>query len=90
MEVEDGAKGTQNEERLQQARPRTGSQWRMWICMLQRSVWLSCGPERPLVCRLFQAAWTVMGACCMNILVLKHRGVGFLQAGWKTEFMEEG
>ena len=21
----------------------------------------------------------------MNILVLKHRGVGFLQAGWKTE-----
>jgi hypothetical protein len=26
----------------------------------------------------------------MNILVLKHRGVGFLQAGWKTEFMEEG
>ena len=26
----------------------------------------------------------------MNILVLKHRGVEFLQAGWKTEVMEEG
>ena len=28
---------------------RTGSQWCMWICMLQRSIWLSCGPERPSV-----------------------------------------